>query len=226
LPKLKPEEIALRRREIVEAARRCFIRSGFHQTTTDEICHEANITPGGLYHYFANKDELIKAVIDYAAAGALQQVHEAADTEPDPRSALRKMGAVFLEAFYEPDFENAARLDLETWSEALRNPGLLEIIQKGRATTLDSLAEVIREGIRRGDLTDTVDSEALATLFGSIITGLRLSRLLGPNDVDPGKVMEALGILVRGELIREPGEAAARERSRDTSATASSSRSR
>lgn len=226
MPKLKPEEIALRRREIVEAARQCFIRSGFHQTTTDEICHEANITPGGLYHYFANKDELIKAVIDYAAAGALQQVHEAADTEPDPRSALRRMGAVFLEAFCEPDFENAARLDLETWGEALRNPDLLEIIQKGRATTLDSLAEVIREGIRRGYLTETVDPEALATLFGSIITGLRLSRLLGPNDVDPGKVMEALGILARGELIREPGEAATREKSRDASPTAPSSRSR
>jgi AcrR family transcriptional regulator len=189
----------------VEAARRCFIRSGFHQTTTDEICHEANITPGGLYHYFANKDELIKAVIQHAAAGALQQVHEAAKTEPDPRSALRKMGAVFLEAFYEPDFENIARLDLETWSEALRNRGLLEIIQEGRGTTLDSLAEVIREGIRRGDLNDKVDPVALATLFASIITGLRLGRLLGPNDVDPNKVMEALGILIRGELIPKPG---------------------
>lgn len=226
MPKLKPEEIALRRREIVEAARRCFIRSGFHQTTTDEICREANITPGGLYHYFANKDELIKAVIQYAAAGALQQVHEAAETEPDPRSALRKMGAVFLEAFYEPDFDNIARLDLETWSEALRNPGLLGIIQEGRATTLDSLAEVIREGIRRGDLTDKVDPVALATLFASIITGLRLGRLLGPDDVDPGKVMEALGILVRGELITGPAAAPASAPSPDGPSRAPSARSR
>jgi hypothetical protein len=84
---------------------------------------------------------------------------------------------------------------------ALRNRGLLEIIQEGRGTTLESLAEVIREGIRRGDLNDKVDPVALATLFASIITGLRLGRLLGPNDVDPNKVMEALGILIRGELI-------------------------
>jgi AcrR family transcriptional regulator len=180
VPKLKPEEIALRRREIVEAARRCFIRSGFHQTTTDEICREAAITPGGLYHYFSNKEELIKAVIQNAAAGALQMVQEAAQTEPDPRSALRRMGAFFLQAFYEPDFENIARLDLETWSEALRNPGLLQIIHDGRGATRNSIAEVIREGVRR------------------------LGRLLGPNDVDPNKVMEALGILIRGELLPKP----------------------
>ncbi len=204
MPKLKPEEIALRRREIVEAARRCFIRSGFHQTTTDEICREASITPGGLYHYFANKEELIKAVIQYAAAGALQMVHEAAEKEPDPRSALRRMGAFFLQAFFEPDFENIARLDLETWSEALRNPGLLQIIHEGRGATRDSIAEVIREGVRRGDLTEKIDPVALANLFSAINTGLRLGRLLGPNDVDPNKVMEALGILIRGELLPRP----------------------
>jgi len=204
VPKLKPEEIALRRREIVEAARRCFIRSGFHQTTTDEICREAAITPGGLYHYFSNKEELIKAVIQNAAAGALQMVQEAAQTEPDPRSALRRMGAFFLQAFYEPDFENIARLDLETWSEALRNPGLLQIIHDGRGATRNSIAEVIREGVRRGDLTEKIDPVALANLFSAINTGLRLGRLLGPNDVDPNKVMEALGILIRGELLPKP----------------------
>lgn len=204
MPKLKPEEIALRRREIVEAARRCFIRSGFHQTTTDEICREANITPGGLYHYFANKEELIKAVIQNAAAGALQMVHEAAETEPDPRSALRRMGAFFLQAFYEPDFENIARLDLETWSEALRNPGLLQIIHDGRGATRDSLAKVIQEAIDRGEYSGQVDPVALANLFAAINTGLRLGRLLGPSDVDPDKVMEALGILIRGELLPRP----------------------
>jgi AcrR family transcriptional regulator len=207
VPKLKPEEIALRRREIVEAARRCFIRSGFHQTTTDEICREASITPGGLYHYFSNKEELIKAVVQYAADNALEMVHEARTTEPDPRSALRRMGAFFLQAFYEPDFENIARLDLETWSEALRNEDLLRIIHQGRGATRNTIADVIREGVNRGDLTEKIDPVALANLFAAINTGLRLGRLLGPNDVDPNKVMEALGILIRGELLPKPDAA-------------------
>ncbi len=204
MPRLKPGEIAQRRREIVEAARRCFIRSGFHQTTTDEICREASITPGGLYHYFSNKEELIKAVVQFASDGALQMVKEAATTEPDPRSALRRMGTFFLQTFYEPDFDNVARLDLETWSEAMRNDDLMRIIHQGRGATRDSIAEVIREGVRRGDLTDKIDPTALANLFAAINTGLRVGRLLGPTDMDPNKVMEALGILIRGELLPRP----------------------
>ena len=208
MPKLKPEEIQQRQREIVEAARRCFIRSGFHQTTTDEICREAAITPGGLYHYFANKEELIKAVIQHAADSAVEMVHEAASEAPDPRAALRKMGAFFVQAFYQPDFENIARLDLETWSEALRNPDLLKIIHAARGATRDSIAEVISEGVRRGDMNAKVDPVALANVFTAINTGLRLGRLLGPNEVDANAMMEALGILIRGELIPKPGERA------------------
>lgn len=221
MPKLKPEEIQLRRREIVEAARRCFIRSGFHQTTTDEICREAAITPGGLYHYFANKEELIKAVIQHAANSAVEMVHEAATEAPDPRAALRKMGAFFVQAFYEPDFDNVARLDLETWSEALRNPDLLKIIHAGRGATRDSIAEVISEAVRRGDMSAKVNPVALANLFTAINTGLRLGRLLGPNEVDANAIMEALGILIRGELIPKAGEnAAAAPKAAERTATA------
>jgi AcrR family transcriptional regulator len=204
VPKLKPEEIALRRREIVEAARRCFIRSGFHQTTTDEICREASITPGGLYHYFSNKEELIKAVVRYAADSTLQTVHEARSAEPDPRSALRRVGEFFIRAFYDPDFDNVARLDLETWSESLRNPDLLRIIHEGRAATRNTVAQVIQGAVERGEYSEHVDPVALANLFAAIFTGLRLSKLLGPNDVDPERVLEALRILIRGELLQGP----------------------
>ena len=72
MPKLKPEEVEHRRQEIIEAARRCFLRNGFHQTTTDEICHEAAITPGGLYHYFDSKEAIISAVIEDAARSAVR----------------------------------------------------------------------------------------------------------------------------------------------------------
>src|SRR3989304_7086473 len=131
MPKLKPQEIEQRRQEIVEAARACFIRSGFHQTTTDEICHEAAITPGGLYHYFPSKEEIIKAVVEEANQRALQVMETTVAQSPDPRSALISLGVFFLRSVYEPDFDNVARLDLETWNESLRSQELSRILREG-----------------------------------------------------------------------------------------------
>ncbi len=88
MPKLKPEEVETRRQEIIEAARRCFLRSGFHQTTTDEICHEAAITPGGLYHYFGSKEEIIRAVIEDAARSAVNRLTSMKESAGDVRTAF------------------------------------------------------------------------------------------------------------------------------------------
>ncbi len=201
MPKLKPQEIEQRRREIVEAARACFIRSGFHQTTTDEICHEAAITPGGLYHYFPSKEEIIKAVVEEANQRTLQVMESTAAQSPDPRSALRSVGAFFFRSVYEPDFDNVARLDLETWNESLLNQELARILEEGRAATQKALAAVIQEAIDRGEYNPKVDPRGLANLFVAIYTGLRVGKLLTPGHVDVDSAFAALRVLIRGELL-------------------------
>ena len=51
-----------RRRQILDAAMHCFRRRGFHQATMQEICSEAEISPGALYRYFGSKSEIIAAI--------------------------------------------------------------------------------------------------------------------------------------------------------------------
>src|SRR5450759_106315 len=97
MPKLKPAELEARRTEIIDAARLCFLRSGFHRTTTDEICHEANITPGGLYHYFRSKEELIAAVIDSSAEAAAQRMQDLIDRAPNTEAALVQVSQLFAQ---------------------------------------------------------------------------------------------------------------------------------
>src|SRR5437667_11711573 len=94
MPKLKPAELEQRRREIIDAARRCFLRRGFHRATTDEICRETGITPGGLYHHFRNKEDVIKAVVRDSAEQWIREVRSTAETSPGPRSALQRLGAL------------------------------------------------------------------------------------------------------------------------------------
>src|ERR1700751_3352503 len=61
-----------RRAEILSAAQRCFVRSGFHGASMQEICVEAGMSPGNLYRYFPSKEALIAGIAerDRAEVGA------------------------------------------------------------------------------------------------------------------------------------------------------------
>ena len=59
---LPPSPQDERRARILDAARTCFSRAGFHRTSMQEICAEAKMSPGGLYRYFASKDAIIEAI--------------------------------------------------------------------------------------------------------------------------------------------------------------------
>ena len=60
--KVDPVKHGGKRAEILAAAERCFGRSGFYRATIAQICDEAAISPGHLYHYFASKEAIIAAI--------------------------------------------------------------------------------------------------------------------------------------------------------------------
>src|SRR5260370_22436665 len=62
-----------RRGEILAAAQACFARSGFHQTSMQEICAEAGVSPGNLYRYFRSKEDIIAGIAERDRAETAQQ---------------------------------------------------------------------------------------------------------------------------------------------------------
>jgi TetR/AcrR family transcriptional repressor of uid operon len=200
MPKLKPEEVEHRRQEIVEAARTCFLRSGFHQTTTDEICHEAAITPGGLYHYFGSKEEIISAVIEDTARTTVDNLSSIAKASGDVRSAVQALSSVFFERARDPQLENTTRLDLEIWSETLRNEKLADITRGSRALRRQLLESLIRQGKSEGPYTEQVDPKGFADLILAIFDGLRLGRLLWRDDFDLEGALQSLVLMYTGRL--------------------------
>lgn len=62
-----PEHKAETRRKIVRQARGLFNRNGFAEVSIDQIMAAADLTRGGFYNHFRNKEELyIEAMEDYA----------------------------------------------------------------------------------------------------------------------------------------------------------------
>ncbi len=69
--RLTPKGLATRER-IVEAAAGLAFRSGAHETSLDEVRHEAGASKSQLYHYFSDKDELLDAVVEFQGLRVLE----------------------------------------------------------------------------------------------------------------------------------------------------------
>ena len=201
MPKLKPQELEARRREIIEAARRCFLRNGFHQTTTDQICKEASITPGGLYHYFRGKEEIISAVIEYSTEETVSRLRAAAEAPGDIGSAFKELAQFLFETMRDPDLDNVVRLDLEVWMEGLKNEKLGQISRESWGMRRQVLENFIRRGIDEGLYEPGVmDEKGFSSLLIAILIGLRIGKLVWKEDFDLNGAMRMLFMMQSGKL--------------------------
>src|SRR5438552_14789580 len=125
MPKVLPEYLETRRREILDAAAACFARHGFHQSSMQDICGEADLSPGAVYRYFRSKEEIIEAMCSRNQNEDAELVRQAAATG-GTMDALDELARLFL-----LNLENSEQciLSVELASEARRNPVVLESLR-------------------------------------------------------------------------------------------------
>ncbi|MEX1194416.1 MAG: TetR/AcrR family transcriptional regulator [Dehalococcoidia bacterium] len=204
MPKLKPEELESRRQEIIDAARTCFLRAGFHQTTTDQICREANITPGGLYHYFTSKDELISAVIERSAAAAIERMRDLIEQADDTESAFRQVAGFFYKAMQDPDVDNITRLDIEIWAEGTKNEKLAARNRTAWVLRERWLEALVQRGIDGGIINrEGVEPKGMASFLISVLIGMRVARVVVGEEFDTLGAMRSLFTMQGGRMAAE-----------------------
>jgi AcrR family transcriptional regulator len=83
------------RRRIVEVAARLTYANGAERTSLDHVCAEAKVSKSQLYHYFADKDALVREVIA-AQTERVLAAQEPALGKLDSRAALRTWAETIL----------------------------------------------------------------------------------------------------------------------------------
>ncbi|MCA8256325.1 TetR/AcrR family transcriptional regulator [Burkholderia sp. AU31624] len=81
---------ASKRQQVVDKAGELFSLHGFHPVGIDRIIAEADVARMTLYHHFAGKDDLIKAVLEQRYAFIMESI--AAKLDPVPHAAARLKG--------------------------------------------------------------------------------------------------------------------------------------
>ena len=94
----KEREKERRRQQIIVAAKRVFSEKGFNKATMEDIAKEAELSPGTLYLYFKNKEELYASlslrILQYLH---IRVTHVNKDTSLTPDKKL----SALMEAMYD-----------------------------------------------------------------------------------------------------------------------------
>ncbi|NNM71463.1 TetR/AcrR family transcriptional regulator [Enterovirga aerilata] len=99
-----------KRRQILEGARRIFLSAGFDGASMGEIAKAARVSKGTLYVYFDSKEALFEALTLEEKAGLAEALFRLDESDPDVRSAMRRLGISFLEAMLRPDHISSIRM--------------------------------------------------------------------------------------------------------------------
>lgn len=171
----KERERGRRRQQIMVAAKRVFSKKSFNKATMEDIAKEAELSPGTIYLYFKNKEELFASlslrILQYMSI-RLEHVHNEKDKAPKEKLKALK------EALYEVyEFDPLVMINMFHLqsSETLKNlsPHLLTDIKDLSRHSFKSMARVFEEGIEKGEFIDR-HPVALADIVWALFSGVVL----------------------------------------------------
>ena len=165
-----------RREEILTAAQRCFARFGFHQSSMQEICTEAGMSPGGLYRYFPSKEAIIAAIAERDRADAATNFAAVADM-PGVFDGLEKLARHYL--IERSDDEIGVCAEIRT--ESRRSAEVGRIHHAINAEVEAGLVGVLRKAAERGEIPSDIDLERVVVVLLSLGDGIEWRRAVDPK---------------------------------------------
>jgi TetR/AcrR family transcriptional regulator, repressor for uid operon len=194
MAKLSPETLRERSDHILDAAGHCFARAGFHRTTMQDICREAEVSPGALYLYFNSKEALIAGICERERAEFAARFSEMPVSD-DFMGALAELGRQFLE-----DPLHRRLLCIEVGIEATRNPKVGEIQKSVESFIRNSFHDLFTKLEADGRIAPTFDIDTVVEAFMTIADGMLWRRAVHENfnaDVVMPPLMQAVAGLLR-----------------------------
>jgi len=154
---------------LMDAAFSLFSRNGYADTSMEEIARTANASTKTIYSRYANKGELLKAVVERLIARNIAE--HAAETSPDaakvePRHFLVTLGRRILMEMNGP----AAGLLQLAFSEARRAPELSRMYQETLTMGCSNFRRALEAWAAAGLLPALADPERDASLCLSLLT--------------------------------------------------------
>lgn len=199
MPRVSDEYLEQRRQQILDAARRCFARQGFHETSMQDVFRESGLSAGAVYRYFKGKDELIREI----AASTLEQISTVVETAlgEEPMPGLDEIVGRVATAVQElsgPD--GPGRIAPAAWAAALYDPEIAAIVRDVLDKLRTRWVTAVRRMVDEGRLPPGTDADAAGSVLYALFPGFIVHYLI-LGSIDADTLRRGLRALLRAEVL-------------------------
>jgi len=171
------------------------------EITTEAIAKRMRLTQGALFRHFSSKEAIWKSVLEWVAEKLLARTDKAAQAAHSPLAALEAMFKTHIDFIAQhPGVPRVIFGELQNHDDTPTKLMVQTLIKGYR----ERLKAIMDKGKAQGELDESLDTKAAATLFIGMIQGLVIQSLLA-GDAErlrkdaPG----AFAIFRRGIMRRE-----------------------
>lgn len=172
------------RERLFAAAASVFVRDGIAGASVEDICTEADMTRGALYSNFADKNELVMAMIDD---------HVDRNTaELERLDGIASSPIEFIALIESPERRRDGPVDanpilqMEFTLFALRNPANRTRLADHQRRWREVIASVVRADCERLGVEPPLPVEDAAAMILAMDNGYLLSEMIEPGSYTPG----------------------------------------
>ena len=180
------------RDRIVEAAAGLMFRQGVAGTTTEQVQAAAGVSASQIFHYFADKRALVRAVIAYQAEAVLT-AQQPLLARLDSMDALRAWADQYVSIEEQLKYEGGCPLGSLGGELAETDAAARQDVERGFARWEEAIRDGLRAMYARGDLRRSADPDALAL---ALLTALQGGLLMTKIRRDPAPLRTVLDVVL------------------------------
>lgn len=179
----RPWALASKER-ILEAATAEIAAVGFERARLTEIAARAEMTPGSIYTWFENKEDLFRAALEEALTKQIASNAELLDGAGFDNNWVLQMSTLVPRNARDTGPTDAQMLLIESYYTAWRDPKARKKFMKGINSHLQMYVNIVKNSQATGKIDPKVDAQALGTVLLAMQTGLSLLSLAGVPRVE------------------------------------------
>ena len=171
----KARERERRRQQLIVAARRVFKEKDFNRATMEDIAKEAEVSPGTIYLYFKNKDELFVSLsLRILQFLCIRVEHLNSADGADTSSKLDNLMQAMYDVYdFDPNnFVSIFQLKSDNFLKNL-SPKMVSEIDMLLKKSMNTIAGIFKDGIEKGIIVNR-QPDILAEIFWSLFSGVVL----------------------------------------------------